>query len=66
MEEELRPFIAEYDITVIRCYIDNEPELVKRYGDKVPVLTMQDEIVCNFFLDPASLTDIIDRDMHQT
>ena len=61
MEEELRPFISKYEITVIRRYIDNEPELEQRYGTKVPVLVIQDRILCEYFLDPAILIEAIDR-----
>jgi hypothetical protein len=59
MEEELRPFIKQYDISVVRQYIDNEPELEKQYGSKVPVLVRQDEILCEYFLDPGSLIEAI-------
>jgi len=55
MEDELRPFIQEYNITVQRQYIDNEAELQAMYGEKVPVLTLNDEILCHYFLD----TDIL-------
>ena len=55
MEDELRPFIEKYKITVKRQYIDNEPELEQRYGSKVPVLTSNDKILCEYFLDPAVL-----------
>ncbi len=51
MEEELRPFIKEYKLTVTRLYIDNDESLKKLYGDKVPVLTLDNEIVCHYFLD---------------
>lgn len=51
MEDELRPFIKEYNFTVQRQYIDNDPELEQRYGSKVPVLTLNDETLCEYFLD---------------
>ena len=51
MEDELRPFIQKYNITVQRQYIDNEAALQALYGDKVPVLTLNDEILCHYFLD---------------
>ncbi len=51
MEEQLSPFIEKYDITVNRQYIDNEPALVKLYGEKVPVLMFNDDILCHYFLD---------------
>lgn len=55
MEDELRPFIKEHKIIVQRCYIDNEPELEKLYGSKIPVLTLNDEILCHYFLDTEIL-----------
>ena len=61
MEDELRPFIEKYNITVKRQYIDNEPELEHRYGSKVPVLTLNDNTLCEYFLDPESLLRAIRR-----
>ena len=55
MEDELRPFIRDYGITVIRQYIDNEPVLQAKYGEMIPVLTLDDKIICNYFLDPEIL-----------
>ncbi len=59
MEDELRPFIEKYGITVNRQYIDNEAALQKLYGDKVPVLTLNDEILCHYFLDTETLLKAI-------
>jgi len=59
MEDELRPFIEKYSITVKRKYIDNEPLLQKLYGDKVPVLTSNNEILCHYFLDTEILLNAI-------
>lgn len=59
MEDELRPFIEEYTITVRRQYIDNDPELELRYGSKVPVLTLNDKTLCEYFLDPERLRQVI-------
>jgi hypothetical protein len=59
MEDELRPYIQKYNITVNRQYIDNDADLEKRYGNKVPVLMFQDKILCEYFLDPAPLLDAI-------
>jgi hypothetical protein len=55
MEDELRPFIEKYTISVKRQYIDNVPELEQRYGSKVPVLTLNDKTLCEYFLDPDIL-----------
>jgi len=59
MEDELRPFIVEYRITVERHYIDNEAVLQAQYGDRVPVLTLNDKVLCHFFLDTDILRDAI-------
>ena len=59
MEEELRPFIQKYNISVQRQYIDNDSALQDLYGDKVPVLTLNDEIICHYFLDADILRDTI-------
>ena len=59
MEDELRPFIEKYSITVNRKYIDNEAVLQKLYGDKVPVLTLNNEILCHYFLDTEILLKAI-------
>jgi Glutaredoxin-like domain (DUF836) len=64
MEEELRPFVARYQITIKRRYIDNEPELVQLYGDKVPVLTLNNETLCEYFLDSELLLKAIDKNNH--
>jgi len=59
MEDELIPFIEKYNITVSRLYIDNEAGLQELYGDKVPVLTLNDEILCHYFLDKDILLKVI-------
>ena len=59
MEDELRPFIQKYNISVQRQYIDNEAALQALYGDKVPVLTLNDEILCHYFLDEDILQKTI-------
>ncbi|PCI08504.1 MAG: thioredoxin family protein [Gammaproteobacteria bacterium] len=55
MEDELRPFVEKYSIVVHRQFIDNDPELEQRYGNKVPVLTVDGVTLCAYFLDPDKL-----------
>ncbi len=55
MEDELRPFIIKYGIVVKRQYINNEPALEQLYGSKVPVLLLNEKIVCHYFLDAEIL-----------
>jgi hypothetical protein len=64
MEEELRPFVSRYQLTIKRRYIDNEPELVQLYGDKVPVLTLNNETLCEYFLDSELLLNTINKNNH--
>ena len=61
MEDELMPFIEKYRITVNRQYIDNEAALQALYGDKVPVLTLNGEILCHYFLDKDILLEAITK-----
>lgn len=61
MEDELRAFIEKYKITVKRHYIDNEPELERLYGTRVPVLTLDEQILCEYFLDAEALLSEIEN-----
>ncbi|NGX16748.1 hypothetical protein G6032_10310 [Wenzhouxiangella sp. XN24] len=40
---------------VRRVEIDDDPELMGRFGRDVPVLALDDEVVCKHFLDTARL-----------
>lgn len=60
MEDELKPFINSHKIVVKRQFIDNEPALERCYGSKVPVLTLQGETLCEYFLDTDKLLEVID------
>jgi glutaredoxin len=62
MEDELRPFIRQYSITVKRHYIDNDPELEQRYGSTVPVLTLGGETLCEYYLNPESLLTVLSQE----
>lgn len=64
MEDELKPFIEKYNITVKRQYIDNRSELEQRYGSKVPVLTLNKEILCEYFLDTELLLSVVAKSNH--
>ena len=59
MEDELRPYIQKYKLTVVRQYIDNRPELEMQYGSRVPVLSLNGNTLCEFFLDPEILLNAI-------
>jgi hypothetical protein len=66
MEDELTPFIQKYRITVRRRYIDNQPDLEKRYGTKVPVLTLDENTLCEYFLDTEALLRVLSPENHTT
>ncbi len=54
MLDELEPYRAR--MTIVTIDVDSSPELVVRYGSKVPVLVdPQGEEVCHYFLDPEIL-----------
>jgi glutaredoxin len=50
---------VSFDFQVID--IDSDPELVARYGDKIPVLVspLTDQEICHYFLDLAALDDYL-------
>jgi hypothetical protein len=62
MEDELRPYIRKYSITVKRHYIDNDAELEQRYGSKVPVLTLGGKTLCEYYLNPESLLSVLSQE----
>ncbi|MEO1765653.1 glutaredoxin family protein [Thiobacter aerophilum] len=35
--------------------VDTDPTLVARYGRLVPVLALEEEVLCHYFLEPAAL-----------
>jgi len=41
--------------------VDGDPGLVDKYGSLVPVLASGDELLCNYYLDPKTLNDFLDR-----
>jgi len=59
MEDELQPFLDTSDITITRILIDNNEALEKLYGHRVPVLTYNGQVVCEYFLDPDILNQLI-------
>lgn len=51
------------DPALLQCVdVDADPELVARYGHKVPVLTGPDQVeICHYFLDSQALQDYFAR-----
>lgn len=61
MEQELPGLATELDFITEIIPIDNNAELEQLYGTRVPVLAIGDEVICEYFLDKASLTQAIAR-----
>jgi glutaredoxin len=55
MREELEQIREDLDITLELVDIDADPDLVRRYGHKVPVLVAGDYEICHYFLDRPQL-----------
>ena len=57
LEHELARFrqTSEIPFSVQRIDVDGAPDLARRYGHKVPVVTLGSAQVCHFFLDEDAL-----------
>jgi len=55
MEAELSAFISSGEIQVERVFIDNDKNLNKLYGERIPVLMQDTVLICEYFLDPDKL-----------
>ncbi len=53
--EDLYRLAAEHGFRVIERDVDRDPAWRERFGHRVPVVEVDDEVVCEFFLDPATL-----------
>ena len=51
MEEALRPLLAEFGVTLEVLDVDADPGLEARYGERVPVLLLDGDELCHYFLD---------------
>lgn len=52
MVQELQPVREALDLRLVLVDVDTDPALQQRYGTRVPVLTAQDEVLCEYFLEP--------------
>jgi thioredoxin reductase (NADPH) len=55
MEQALRECISEVQFEIHRVPIENNAELERAYGTKVPVLVCGDQEICHYFLDKQAL-----------
>lgn len=61
LEQALPELATELDFFTEIVPIDNNHELEQAYGSKVPVLTLGDDIICEYFLDKAALLETLAR-----
>ena len=59
MEQALRECASELDFETRRVPINNNAELEKAYGTKVPVLVCGDVEICHYFLDLQALKRVL-------
>ncbi len=59
MEDELSPFILSGKVQVQRIFIDNNEKLEQLYGQRIPVLMDEEQLVCEYFLDQDVLNKIL-------
>ena len=55
--EELWMLRGPLQFTIVSRYVDDDPALVKRYNDIVPVIAVGDEIVAHAPIDFTTLRD---------
>ncbi|SFM55159.1 Glutaredoxin-like domain [Ectothiorhodospira mobilis] len=57
--DELRPLRGRLGFTLRVVDIDDDPTLVQRFGLKIPVVAVEDEVVCCHHLDAEALEDVL-------
>ena len=55
----MRECESELEFETRRVPIDNNAELEKAYGARVPVLVCGDEEICHYFLDMQALKQVV-------
>lgn len=55
MQKALLPWQQRFGFQLEVVDIGDDEELERRYGEKVPVLTCDDQEVCHYFLDESAL-----------
>lgn len=63
MELALPGLATELNFITETITIDNNAELERVYGSKVPVLTLGDEIICESFLDKVALSEAVEHQL---
>lgn len=55
MQAGLEDLLRERGLALVLVDVDGDPALAERYGQLVPVLTLDGETVCHYFLDRQAL-----------
>jgi thioredoxin-like negative regulator of GroEL len=61
MWQHLRELQAERNFELVRVDVDSQLELQQRFGSLIPVLLGDNQIICNYSLDPEALDRYLTR-----
>lgn len=61
MEQMVSELAVELDFVTEIIPVDNNLELERGYGHRVPVLMMGDDVICEYFLDKTALTEAVTK-----
>ena len=61
MIADLRSWGGEFPFSLEICDVDATTETQRLYGEKVPVLLVDDEEICHYYLDPSALSAALAR-----
>jgi len=61
MIADLRSWGGEFPFSLEICDVDAATETQRLYGEKVPVLLVDDEEICHYYLDPSALSAALAR-----
>ena len=58
-EEELNEFLQSTEVLYVKVDVDSQQELQTLYGNDVPVLTFNDQIICQHFFDKDKILKVL-------
>ena len=61
MIEQLNELMPDHAFELDVIDIDDDPDLVSRFNDLVPVLMREEHEICRYFLDQKTLLDTLDK-----
>tara|TARA_B100001964_G_C13813017_1_gene413880 strand:+ start:214 stop:576 length:363 start_codon:yes stop_codon:yes gene_type:complete len=61
MIADLRDWTGEFPFSLEICDVDATTETQRLYGEKVPVLLVDNEEICHYYLDPSALSVALAR-----